>query len=133
MDIIFILLLLAVFILPSFFMMRKQNKQRQEISQLQASLQPGDRVVTAAGLHADVVALRETEVDVELAPGVVATVERAVIARKADPEVPPSPVTGPGIEGNVDGENHFDGYNRPENDRNDNDSGDGYQHPENFR
>ena len=38
-------------------------------------------MVTAGGFHATVVAVRETELDVEIAPGVTATVERTAVIR----------------------------------------------------
>ena len=83
MEFLLILLLLAVFVLPSFFMMRTQRKRQAEIQQLQNSLSFGDQVVTASGLHGTVTAIRETEVVLTLAPGVDVTMEKMAVIRHA--------------------------------------------------
>lgn len=85
MEILLLLLLLAVFLLPSFFMMRTQRKRQAEIQNLQNSLNVGDRVVTASGFHGTITAIRETEVDLELSPGVEATMEKMGVVRHAIP------------------------------------------------
>ena len=69
MEFLILLVLLAVFLLPSFFMMRKQNQRQKDMAAMQAGLQPGNRVVTGAGLHGTVHQVRETEIDLEVAPG----------------------------------------------------------------
>ena len=55
MEILMLVLILLVFLLPSVLMMRAQKKRQAEVSEMQASLQPGDRIVNVAGFHATVV------------------------------------------------------------------------------
>ncbi len=83
MEPLLLILFLAVFILPSFFMMRTQRKRQAEVQQLQSSLSFGDQVVTASGLHGTITGIREADVDLALAPGVEVTMEKMAIIRHA--------------------------------------------------
>ncbi|MHA2789104.1 preprotein translocase subunit YajC [Corynebacterium sp. S7] len=91
MDLLLLLLVLAIFLLPSIFMMRSQRKRQQQVTEMQYAVNPGDRIVTVAGFHATVVATRDTEVDLELAPGTIVTMERQGIMRKVEE----TPATAP--------------------------------------
>lgn len=84
MDIILIIALLALFLLPSFFMMRKQRKQQEELRSFQQALSPGDRVISAGGIHLVLTDIGETTVTGELAHGVEVTMEKIAILRPAD-------------------------------------------------
>ncbi len=65
---------------------RKQKKAYAEAQALQASLQPGDIVVTTSGLRGTVVdASYEETVDLEIADGVVTTWVRPAIRERIDP------------------------------------------------
>ncbi|WP_454979413.1 preprotein translocase subunit YajC [Corynebacterium propinquum] len=84
MDIVLIIALLALFLLPSFFMMRKQRKQQEELRSFQQALNPGDRVITAGGIHLVLTDIGETTVTGEIAAGVEVTMEKIAILRPAD-------------------------------------------------
>ncbi|MGX7729717.1 preprotein translocase subunit YajC [Rhodococcus sp. 2H158] len=85
MELLFPLLILALLV-PTFLGIRRQKKEMQKTTELQDSLQVGDRVMTTAGLHATIVALTDTTVDLEIAPGVVTTWARVVVReRVTDP------------------------------------------------
>ena len=94
MDFLLLILLLGVFLLPTFFLSRQQKKRQQQVVEMQSALQPGDRIVTAGGMHGEIVALGEATVDLEIAPGVVATLERSVIVRHQTPAQPHDPALG---------------------------------------
>lgn len=81
MDIVLLILLLLVFLLPSLLMARKQRRNQAEIKNYQDSLHPGERVVTVSGLHGTIVSIRPTEIDLEIAPGVVITLEKMSVVR----------------------------------------------------
>ena len=83
-------LILVVFLAPMFFQMRRQQRQLNDIKTVQEGLAVGDAVVTSSGVHGTIAALRPTEVELEVAPGVVLTWERAVIVRRATPTEPVS-------------------------------------------
>ena len=62
-----------------------------------ASLAPGQRIMTTAGVFGTVVAIDADRVSVEIAPGVVIEMLAAAIAQvvPAAPEAPRSPTTPP--------------------------------------
>ncbi|MCT1411075.1 preprotein translocase subunit YajC [Corynebacterium sanguinis] len=85
MELIFLVAILALFMLPTFLMMRGQRKRQAQVEQLQASIVPGDRVVNVSGFHGTVVSTGADTLDVELAPGTVVTMERAGVMRRVEP------------------------------------------------
>jgi preprotein translocase subunit YajC len=86
-SLLFPLLILLLFI-PIFLSGRRQRRQMQEMQQLQASLEPGDVVMTTSGLRATVVdASYEETIDLEIADGVVTTWVRASVREKVNPIV----------------------------------------------
>lgn len=122
MDILLIFGLLALFLLPSFFMMRKQRKQQDEMRSFQQALQPGGRVISAGGIHLVLTEIGETSVTGEVASGVEVTMEKIAILRPADqvspaqnsPAVPESDNDGVNTDSGNNGEQEFP--NHPEND-----------------
>jgi preprotein translocase subunit YajC len=73
-----ILLALAVvllFVLPA----RQRKKMQAKAQEMQNSLAPGTPVMTTSGLHGTVARLGDNTVDLEIAPGVVATFARQAI------------------------------------------------------
>ncbi len=84
MSTVFLLIILALFLLPAFLQMRTQRKRLNEIRKVQESLRPGDRVVTSAGLYATVRDRSENTVDLEIAAGVVSTFELIAVVRKLE-------------------------------------------------
>lgn len=85
MELIFLLIILAVFMLPTLLMMRSQRRRQADMEQLHASLQPGDAVVTVAGVHGTVVGADADTLRLEIAPGIVVTSERTGVLRRATP------------------------------------------------
>src|SRR3954453_8424629 len=64
-----------------FMMIRPQQKRRREAEQMQRSLTVGDEVVTIGGLHGTVVEVGDDVVAIEIAPGVHARYSRPAIAK----------------------------------------------------
>jgi len=64
-----------------FMMIRPQQKRRREAEQMQRSLTVGDEVVTVGGLHGTVAGVDDDVVSIEIAPGVHARYSRPSIAR----------------------------------------------------
>ncbi|QPK82466.1 preprotein translocase subunit YajC [Corynebacterium qintianiae] len=95
MELIFLLLILALFMLPTFLMMRGQRRRQAEMDQLQVSVQPGDKIVNVSGFHGTVVAAGEETLQVEVAPGTVVTMERAGVLRRVEPAAIPSNTQAP--------------------------------------
>jgi preprotein translocase subunit YajC len=67
-------------------LIRPQQQRARRQRELVASLEVGDRVVTAGGLVARVVGLTDDEASLEAAPGVTMTFLRAAVNRKLDVE-----------------------------------------------
>jgi preprotein translocase subunit YajC len=71
-----------------FFGSRRQRKAVAEQQKLQTSLQVGDRVMTTSGLFGTVANVdSDTNIDIEVAPGVVTTWLRAAVREKVNPTV----------------------------------------------
>lgn len=76
-----IIMMVAVFAIMWLFMIRPQQKKQKEIRKFQNSLQEGAKVVTGGGLYGTVkrVDLSQNVVEVEIARGVVVTVDKAYV------------------------------------------------------
>lgn len=109
-----LLLIVLLFGVMYFMMIRPQQKRRREAQEMQSSLGPGDQIVTIGGLHATVVEVDDDVVTVEIAPGVNARFARPAIARvvatqdaaeeeevvadEPEPEVAEEPIQSPVVE-----------------------------------
>ncbi|QUC09484.1 preprotein translocase subunit YajC [Arachnia rubra] len=69
-----------------FFMIRPQKKRLKEQQEMFNSLQPGSRVVLTSGVFATIAHVAETQMIVELAPGVEVTILKQAIIRLAKPD-----------------------------------------------
>lgn len=116
----FLIILLAILIIPSFLMSRRQRAKMTEIHKLQESLVPGDRVVTTSGQHVTVVSTTAETVDLEIAPGVISTFEKLAVVRVLAKANAPQAV----VEDNFEPETDLD--------RGDNTDGRNQGHPENL-
>jgi preprotein translocase subunit YajC len=73
----------AIFVLPS-------KRRRNQHSAMQDSIEAGDEIITAGGLHGTVKEIDDDTAQIEIAPGVVATLDRraiAAVARDVDVEL----------------------------------------------
>ena len=73
-----LIMMVAIFAIMWFFMIRPQQKKQKEIRNFQNSLQEGAEVVTGGGLHGTVkkINLENNTVDIEIARGVVVTCDK---------------------------------------------------------
>jgi len=76
-----ILMMVAIFAIMWFFMIRPQQKKQKEIQQFQNSLTEGAQVVTSGGIYGTVksIDMSRNTVDVKIARDVVITVDRSCI------------------------------------------------------
>lgn len=77
-----------------FVMWRPQQKEAKDQAALLASLQKGDRVVTAAGVHGKVSEVKADTLSLEIAPNVVIVVERDAVRRKVTEVKAETPTKG---------------------------------------
>ena len=76
-----ILMMVAIFAIMWFFMIRPQQKKQKEIQQFQNSLTEGTQVVTGGGIYGTVksIDLAKNTVEVKIARDVVITVDRSYV------------------------------------------------------
>lgn len=80
-----IFMLVAIFVIMYFFMVRPQQKKQKKIREFQNSLQEGSRVVTGGGIYGTVKRIDQAKstIDVEVAHGVVITVDKGYVFEDA--------------------------------------------------
>ncbi|PLX85117.1 MAG: preprotein translocase subunit YajC [Desulfuromonas sp.] len=74
-----IIMLVIMFAIFYFLLIRPQQKRAKQHKQLVESLKVGDQVVTAGGVHGKVAAVQETVVTLEVATGVKIKVNRSSV------------------------------------------------------
>jgi len=88
-----IILIIALAALWALFVLPRRRQQRAHTS-MQDSVDVGDEIITAGGLHGHVRELAHDVVRVEIAPGTIVTLDRravAAVAREVEVEVDPEP------------------------------------------
>jgi preprotein translocase subunit YajC len=101
----FLVLVIIFFGIVWFFFLAPVRRRRAEHAAMQESVEVGDEVITAGGIHAHVKTVEGDRLEVEIAPNVVVTLDRravAAVARdvevEAEPEPEPEPDPGEGAE-----------------------------------
>ena len=84
----FALLIFGLYVLA----IRPQRQRARALAEVRASLAPGSRVVTTAGIHATVRSVEGGEVVLEIAPGVLVRFADGAVVRVLDD--PSSPQDG---------------------------------------
>jgi preprotein translocase subunit YajC len=76
----FLIVIVALFGLLYFVMIRPQRAKQRKVQEMQSQVQPGQRVSTTAGMYATVVESDDQDVLLEVAPGVeIRFLRRAVL------------------------------------------------------
>ena len=75
-DYSFLIMMVAIFAIMYFFMIRPQNKKQKEIAKFRKNLEVGQSVITAGGIYGKVKELEDNAVIVEIAPSVKIKVDR---------------------------------------------------------
>lgn len=70
------ILLIAMFVIMYFFMIRPQNKKQKEIANFRKSLQLNQQVITAGGIHGVIKELNDDYVMLEIASNVRIKIEK---------------------------------------------------------
>lgn len=85
-----IFMLVAIFVIMWFFMVRPQQKRQKKIREFQNSLQEGSKVVIGGGVYGTVKRIDNAKntVDVEIAHGVVITVDKGYVFQDATQQQP---------------------------------------------
>ena len=85
-----LIMMVAIFAIMWFFMIRPQQKKQKKIREFQNALKEGDRVVTGGGVYGTVkrVNAQENTIDIEVARGVVITVAKGYVFADATSQTP---------------------------------------------
>ena len=75
-DYSFLIMMVAIFAIMYFFMIRPQNKKRKEIENFRKGLEVGQSVVTAGGIYGKIKEIEDSTVIVEVASGVKIKVDK---------------------------------------------------------
>ncbi|WP_321332642.1 preprotein translocase subunit YajC [uncultured Bacteroides sp.] len=70
------IMLIAMFAIMYFFMIRPQNKKQKEIANFRKSLEVNQRVITAGGIHGKVKEINDDHVVIEIADNVKVKVDK---------------------------------------------------------
>ena len=84
-DATFLIMIVAIFAIMYFFMIRPQQKKQKEIQKFRNSLEPGMEVVTYGGLHGTIKEIDDAKniVVLEIARDVKVKVEKTHLFAKA--------------------------------------------------
>ena len=75
-----IIMLLVMFAIMYFFMIRPQQKKQKKIEEARNSLQRGDKVVTIGGIHGKITDIKDNTFTIEIAHDVRIEVDKAAIS-----------------------------------------------------
>jgi preprotein translocase subunit YajC len=75
----FLIILVVLFAVMWFVMIRPQRQQRVNQAHMLATLDVGDEVVTAGGLYGEIRSVEGDDLNVEIAPNVVVRVARKAV------------------------------------------------------
>jgi preprotein translocase subunit YajC len=76
--------LLLIFVVMYFVIIRPQNRKAKEHQNMISALGKGDRIVTNGGVIGTITDLQEKELSIEISPGVIMQVSRAMVATKIE-------------------------------------------------
>jgi preprotein translocase subunit YajC len=79
-----LIIIVVLFAAMWFFLIRPQRRRQTETELMLGTLEVGDEVVTAGGIYGTITELEESDVRVEIAPGLVVKVARRAIAGRTD-------------------------------------------------
>ena len=68
-DYSFLIMMVAIFAIMYFFMIRPQNKKQKEIQNFRKNLEVGQEVITAGGIYGKVKEIEDNVVVLEIASG----------------------------------------------------------------
>ncbi len=79
------IMLILMFVIMYFFMIRPQNKKQKEIAEFRRSLQVNQQVITAGGIHGTVKEINDNDVILEIDRNVRVKVDKnSIFAAAAD-------------------------------------------------
>jgi preprotein translocase subunit YajC len=78
-----IIMMVLIFGVFYFFMIRPQAKKQKELKKYRENIQKGDAVVTIGGIHGKITEVKDTTVTVKIAEGTEIKLEKSAISLDA--------------------------------------------------
>jgi preprotein translocase subunit YajC len=78
-----VIVIAILFLVGYVFLIRPARRRTRSHEAMQTAIQPGDEIISAGGIHGVVKEAGERELRVEIAPGVVVTLDRRAVAAVA--------------------------------------------------
>ncbi len=75
-DYSFLIMMVVIFAIMYFFMIRPQNKKQKEIANFRRNLQAGQEVMSAGGIYGKIKEVADTYVMLEIASGVKIKIDK---------------------------------------------------------
>ncbi len=91
-----ILVIVVLFGLFYFLIIRPQRNKQRRSTQMQREVRPGQRVRTTAGIYGTITSVGDTDVEIEIAPGVEIRIMRRAIMDILSDDSPEDGAPGPG-------------------------------------
>ena len=85
----FWVMMILIFVVMWLFMIRPQQKKQKELEKQREQMRPGQKVVTAGGLHGKLKGIEGDIFKVEIADNVVIRIDKSSVF--AEPEAAPAP------------------------------------------
>ena len=82
-DYSFLIMMVAIFAIMYFFMIRPQNKKQKDIQNFRKNLEVGQDVISAGGIYGKVKAIEDNVVVLEIASGVKIRIDKNSIYANA--------------------------------------------------
>ena len=82
-DYSFLIMMVAIFAIMYFFMIRPQHKKQKEIMNFRKNLEVGQEVISAGGIYGKVKAIEDNVVVLEIASGVKIRIDKNSIYANA--------------------------------------------------
>lgn len=76
-----IAMIVLIFVVMYFFMIRPQQKKQKELNQFRASLKKGDKIVTVGGIYGVVSEVRDDKLVVEIDSNVKILVDKSAVVK----------------------------------------------------
>lgn len=81
MDFSFIIMMVLIFVVMYFLMIRPQQKRQKELNKFRNSLAKGDKIITAGGIYGIIKEVKDTTVLVEVDSNVTLRLDKTMIMR----------------------------------------------------
>ena len=82
----FLIVIVVLFFLMWLLLVRPQRRRSQQQMVMQDALRKGDEIITAGGLHGTIVSIEDDVLEIEIAKGTVARLDRRAVAAVASPQ-----------------------------------------------